>query len=61
MMRSEKRPINFAVDKETYNKYDDGLHLEERRLRFSAAHELGHYMLHADELRSIEHGPSPIC
>lgn len=49
----------FYIDQEAYLSWEAGQAWVERRLRFSFAHELGHYFLHKDEIlgnrfRSIE-------
>lgn len=49
----------FYIDEEAYLSWEAGQAWVEQRLRFSFAHELGHYFLHKDEIlgnqfRSVE-------
>jgi hypothetical protein len=39
------------VDEESYIKWEKGKHWVEKRLRFSFAHELGHRVLHGDQIQ----------
>ena len=41
----------FYIDKEAYLSWEAGQQWVERRLRFSFAHELGHFVLHGAEIR----------
>ena len=40
------------LDKKAYKDFENGDRWEERRLRYSVAHELGHYVLHESEIRA---------
>lgn len=40
----------FYIDQDAYLSWEAGQAWVERRLRFSFAHELGHYFLHRDEI-----------
>ncbi len=42
----------FYIDEEAYMAWERGIEWIERRLRFSFAHELGHYVLHKDDIRA---------
>lgn len=39
------------VDEEAYMKWEAGQHWIEKRMRFSFAHELGHLVLHGDQIK----------
>ncbi len=38
------------IDEDTYMSWEKGIRWVEQRLRFSFAHELGHYVLHQEEI-----------
>jgi Zn-dependent peptidase ImmA (M78 family) len=40
------------LDQKAYEDFQNGDRWEERRLRYSVAHELGHYVLHETEIRA---------
>ncbi len=40
------------LDKQAYEDFERGDRADEKRLRFSVAHELGHYVLHQTEIRA---------
>ncbi|HUJ10747.1 MAG TPA: ImmA/IrrE family metallo-endopeptidase [Verrucomicrobiae bacterium] len=40
----------FYIDEEAYMSWERGVQWIEQRLRFSFAHELGHFVLHKDEI-----------
>jgi Zn-dependent peptidase ImmA (M78 family) len=40
----------FYIDEDAYMSWEHGVAWVEQRLRFSFAHELGHYVLHKDEI-----------
>lgn len=41
---------DILIDEKAYNAFEDHLRWRENRLRFSVAHELGHYWLHAESV-----------
>ena len=42
----------ILIDKQAYEDFENGDRWEEKRLRYSVAHELGHYVLHEKEIRA---------
>jgi len=40
----------FYIDEDAYMSWEQGVHWIEQRLRFSFAHELGHFVLHGKEI-----------
>lgn len=42
----------FYIDEKSYLSWESGQNWIEKRLRFSFAHELGHYILHKDHIQS---------
>ncbi len=46
----------FYIDEDAYMSWERGVRWIEQRLRFSFAHELGHYVLHREEIAANRFG-----
>jgi Zn-dependent peptidase ImmA (M78 family) len=48
--RPSGQRYDIFLDKQAYEDFEGGDHWEERRLRYSVAHEIGHFVLHRQEI-----------